>query len=724
MWADNETRIDLLGFDYLVDSLEVVLTEPRLLPVTVGVLGDWGSGKTSLLHMVADRLGDDYVVVQFSPWRYEAYEDVKAALMEAVLATLDVRVAKARDPEMAAGLMNRLRTKVARLMHGPAAAGRVLVPAVGVAVASHHGMPTEFGGAAGDALIAGVDAIQSQIAPPSNEQDELSDPLFESVSDFREEFEALIEGLPDVKAVVVLVDDLDRCLDDTIIDVFEAIRLFLQVSRTAFVIGANRAIVQAAVEHRFPAKAEGDPALGKDYLEKIVQIEITIPPLAEPEAETYLNLLFAELRLNEAQMDQIRAEATKRRRQSHFSVAMNYGIAKGVLGTLPVELEADMTIANHIAPTLSRGLRGNPRQLKRFLNTLLLRLATAQRREVVLDPAVLAKLMVLEQHQTEFQQLFLWQLNQDGSPDEIAIAEPPARAGQDLPDGSSGELTTWWSAPAVRPWLALDPSLAGIPLGEFFFFSRDRLSPAAPGARLSAALQDLLGRLQLTPGAQRRRAVADASKLGAEELTPLYEALLDRAQRNPSGEAMRSAVERGQRARHVATAHCCSRPDSRGRHSYKASPGTRDRGQGPPGRRGTPRSLGEVDYPSAPKGRPNGTEAGRLKVGTSASHAGGTGGAWTGFKRNASNIRTPRRAEPGGEGSRCSCGDTRRGGRHNRRSRRGHQHRAVACAVPGQLDRSDRTGWRARGGRPRQPRWRRAVHDPFRAPRPLRRSGQ
>jgi KAP family P-loop domain. len=65
VWADNETRIDLLGFDYLIDSLEIVLTEPRLLPVTVGVLGDWGSGKSSLLTMVTDRLAEsgEYVVV-------------------------------------------------------------------------------------------------------------------------------------------------------------------------------------------------------------------------------------------------------------------------------------------------------------------------------------------------------------------------------------------------------------------------------------------------------------------------------------------------------------------------------------------------------------------------------------------------------------------------------------------------------------------------------------
>jgi len=59
MWSDNETTVDLLGFDYLVDSLEVVLTQPALLPLTVGVLGDWGSGKTSLLECTLDQLGEE-----------------------------------------------------------------------------------------------------------------------------------------------------------------------------------------------------------------------------------------------------------------------------------------------------------------------------------------------------------------------------------------------------------------------------------------------------------------------------------------------------------------------------------------------------------------------------------------------------------------------------------------------------------------------------------------
>jgi hypothetical protein len=87
------------------------------------------------------------------------------------------------------------------------------------------------------------------------------------------------------------------------------------------------------------------------------------------------------------------------------------------------------------------------------------------------------------------------------------------------------------------------PPLAAIPLGRYFYFSRDQLSPAAPAARLSAALQEVLGRLQLTPPAQRRAPVAEAAKLLPEQLSPLYSALLERAGRKGEGPAMDSAIE-------------------------------------------------------------------------------------------------------------------------------------------------------------------------------------
>ena len=90
MWPDNETDIDLLGFGYLVDQLEVLLTNERLLPLTVLVSGDWGSGKSSLMDFARSRLEtgenkDRFICVGFTPWRFEDFTNGKVALMAAVV---------------------------------------------------------------------------------------------------------------------------------------------------------------------------------------------------------------------------------------------------------------------------------------------------------------------------------------------------------------------------------------------------------------------------------------------------------------------------------------------------------------------------------------------------------------------------------------------------------------------------------------------------------------
>jgi hypothetical protein len=379
---------------------------------------------------------------------------------------------------------------------------------------------------------------------PTEETGGYGEPVeFSSVADFRSHFAKLVRELDDVHAVVVFIDDLDRCLPETTVATFEAIRLFLHVPKTAYVLAAHPQIVQAAVDARYADNREGDANLGRDYLEKIVQVSITVPPLAEPEVETYINLLFADLYLDEQPFERIRAAADARRAANHLGVAMNYGIAADTLGgEVPQNLQRAFELANRIAPTLARGLRGNPRQVKRFLNTLILRLRTAALRSVELDPAVLAKLMVLELSLVDFERLFRWQLAEDGQPSELVQAEVIAREDR-TPDGTADDVKVWAAQPHIAEWLKLAPALAGVALGRYFFFSRDRLSPAAPAARLSTAQQDMLGRLQLGVAAQRRAAVDEAAALAAQAVGGLYEALLERAERDPRSPALASAME-------------------------------------------------------------------------------------------------------------------------------------------------------------------------------------
>lgn len=52
MWADNETKDDLLGYQVHADLLRDVVLDPKMLPISIGVFGDWGSGKSSLMLLM------------------------------------------------------------------------------------------------------------------------------------------------------------------------------------------------------------------------------------------------------------------------------------------------------------------------------------------------------------------------------------------------------------------------------------------------------------------------------------------------------------------------------------------------------------------------------------------------------------------------------------------------------------------------------------------------
>lgn len=545
MWADNETDIDLLGFEYLVDELEILLTEQRLLPVTVGVAGDWGSGKTSLMQMARARLEgaqsrDEFICVSFSPWRFEDYRDIKAALMTAVVDELAERIESDEGlKEKAGGLLKKVRSRV-RDWHLLRHTAQIGAAAVG-------GGPEEIAGAG-----AAADVMADMGA--GDEDVEEYTRSFETVAHFHEEFASLMASLgDDIQALVVFIDDMDRCSTATIIQTFEAIRLFLHAPKTAYVVGAHADIVEAALEGRYPARHEGDEHVGLHYLEKMLQNGITIPPLAEPEAQTYINLLFAELYTEPEQFDELREAARKNREQNQLAVAMNAGIAEEAIGALPAGLGDALDIAERIGPPLVRGLRGNPRQLKRFLNRLLLRQRTAAKRSMLLDPDKLAKLMVLEElHRDDFEQLFHWQLEADGVPAQLRVGEALARGEtvKPVPD----DVRTWLMQPGIRDWLQLDPPLADVPLGPYYTFSRDRLKRPVQGARLPVELQQLLIGLQSDAGLTRTKAVGAVQKLEPTQLSELVPALLDVATGDLNGPAAKSLVEVAKSNGDVATA--------------------------------------------------------------------------------------------------------------------------------------------------------------------------
>lgn len=594
MWADNETDLDLLGFDELVDELVVALTTPNLQPLTVGLLGDWGSGKSSLLKIVRSELlqegasngAPSYVCVEFSPWLYEDYDDVKTAMMSAVLEACRERAtspaAKARV-ERLGGALSRLRRYARRAGRGVLTAAPAAAPALLAAVD-----PSIIGtdASAATALVGlAAPAAAAALVDPAEpaQQTDITD-----LASFRAEFGRLVSELDDVEAVVLLIDDVDRCLPDTVADVFETIRLFLNSPKTASVIAASRTIVETAIDSRYPAlQREDGRGVGHDYLEKMLQLQVVVPPLSTDQTISYLNLLIVQLHLDPGAFRGLCTDLRGRRASDAFAPTFTVAAAREALGeALTTEVEQDLSWTSELGTALGF-LRGNPRQIKRFMNDLTWRRRAAARRSVELRTDVLAKLMVLEeQDEADFQTLFDWQLRVNGPSPEIVHAEARVRGADDgvtsdeneqssarpntrlrpveereepaPPDAVSAAVEPWLARGRTRTWLALPPQLESVDLRPYFSYFRDRLVVGSATAALRSDLQLLVNQLLSDVPAIYRPSLNQITSLPEPDQDAVTAALIDTMLRRPDGPALLPTAELASRLPRVAEDICAA----------------------------------------------------------------------------------------------------------------------------------------------------------------------
>jgi len=406
LWSDNEADIDLLRFDYLASAITSVIGTRHMLPVTIGVFGDWGSGKSSLIKKVEAQLSQDPTILclTFNGWLFEGHEDAKTALMGSILDAIEDRVREGESPpERSLALLGKLLRRV-NWFQLASLAGRYAGP---IAMGLPHLSAANIGGdlvqllrtAVADKGRIDVEEAQKLLdAAPEGEEN-----IRRNIRDFRKDFAALLEEAQ-IDTLVVFIDDLDRCLPDTVIETLEAIKLFLFVPGTAFVLGADEQLVQYAVRQRFPELPGTEREVGRDYLEKLVQVPIRIPPLSGAEIESYMNLLFAERRLDTAEYQGICGALADYREDDVNTLAFDINRARVLLAKtgIPADLQSDLDLTAQIAPVLTPGLNGNPRRTKRFLNTLLLRLSMGEARGLRLERRILAKLMLLEYIRSEF----------------------------------------------------------------------------------------------------------------------------------------------------------------------------------------------------------------------------------------------------------------------------------------------------------------------------------
>jgi len=280
-WA---VRAKVLG-DYLADHADT--------PLTVGIQGDWGSGKSSFINLFERGLGEkvplsdeqqtearksqarhvaDYrrdngrhiYVIRFNSWTfaqssYSADSLLPIYLAQAIGDYLKLRGVTLTDEQNAALKLMQVGVKYAvRAAKGLAALGAGIIAGGGAAEAVNEVMTTQ----------------------PQQQTERLAS--------FKEDFQALVDKLLTLSGtsinnqqprdrLIVVVDDLDRITPLEAVEITEKIKVFLDVKGVIFVIAADLSIIQRGLSDKFGGEtAQSD---GKNYLDKIVKIQYNVPQL-------------------------------------------------------------------------------------------------------------------------------------------------------------------------------------------------------------------------------------------------------------------------------------------------------------------------------------------------------------------------------------------------------------------------------------------------------------
>ncbi|EAJ0349050.1 hypothetical protein YZ38_06945 [Campylobacter lari] len=204
--------------------------------ISIGIIGDWGGGKTSFINMVLEDFNDDkkFIIINFNPWNIST----RKQLISDFFTKLSIEIGRKNTSKRYKKLSNGLK------------------------VLSYAFKPFKF--------IPGLD-IASEISDNiSNALQEIAEMTEKNLDTTKEEINNAIKKID--KKIIIVIDDLDRLADTDIQEIFQLVRSIADFKNTMYILAYDNEIVTKALD-----KIQKDK--GERYIEKIVQVPIVLPKL-------------------------------------------------------------------------------------------------------------------------------------------------------------------------------------------------------------------------------------------------------------------------------------------------------------------------------------------------------------------------------------------------------------------------------------------------------------
>lgn len=543
MWSDNETNVDYLNHSEVAEMICSMIADETLFPLSIGVYGGWGVGKSSVLQLVNKQLseGEGTIVVQFDAWLYQDFDEAKTALMTVISQALILEA-----PENLKGKAKDLFKRVNKLKF------LGLGAEIGMAA---FGLPTFGGvskaiGSVGDVFSGkgdkeDLDAIKGGAKQVSHQFSGLIDPKEirsapEEITAFKSEFTSLLNDLD--KRLVVFVDNLDRCLPKTAIKNLEAMRLFLSLPKTAFVVAADVDMVRHAVAKHFSGASKKHV---DDYLDKLIQFPVSVPRLGLQEVQAFIIMLVLS---RSTQVSDENQEAVRTylltKIQNSWSDKSGFSLDE-IVKTVGADeiLRSQIDNALRIAPTLAhaKAILGNPRIIKRMMNVISMRHGLARRRNMELDEAVITKISIFERCTTEraFGDLLeMINASTNGKIEELS----PKNLQNFLKDKANCPETWKEHNDFISEWGELLPDLSKIDLRPAVYLARETLPLQITSTSLSPDAIKAVSALLKLPSRTSQAGKTVVDSIPSSERIPIMSELISSLRQNGDWSSKRNDV--------------------------------------------------------------------------------------------------------------------------------------------------------------------------------------
>ena len=244
----DEPEKNNIQFSFDMFSQQIVksiLDENIETPFTIGIHGKWGSGKTTLIRQIKKELEKESTekpkskkirIIEFDAWKYEK-TDIVSALLQKIQKECEGKSTK----------------------------------------------KTEFAKAVGSFALDSL--LRKSIGISKEDAEQHFAKFTNHIETIRETVTKVIKD----KRTIIIVDDLDRCHVENVLDMLEAIKMFLNVENTIFVIAVDMNKIERAWELRY--KSETGSIEGREHIEKIFQLTLSLPPKSDEQMKEYLKKL-------------------------------------------------------------------------------------------------------------------------------------------------------------------------------------------------------------------------------------------------------------------------------------------------------------------------------------------------------------------------------------------------------------------------------------------------